>query len=302
VDEWILWRLDVAIAECDAALGPLRPTMALAAPDQVRWTDAERVSGMRLNDLAETARRFVWSELADWYLEAIKGRLAAGGDDAEVARAVLVHVFDRALRLLHPVVPFVTEAIWQQLPSRETGAHLAVAQWPVARARADQTVATEFELVRETVGALRQIRAEYAVPPGTSIEAIAVSGNGAGSGRDAGRVLREEADLVERLSRTKLRIEKSAPAGAAAHAVLAGGTSLVVPLAGLVDVDKECARLKGELASLEKQLQSLESRLSNEKFVAKAPADVVEGERRKMGEWSARREQLRDKVRSLCGA
>ena len=89
--------------------------------------------GMRLNDLAETARRFVWNELADWYVEAIKGRLADGGADAEVARAVLVHVFDGALRLLHPVVPFVTESIWQQLPSRPEGAFLATSAWPAAR-------------------------------------------------------------------------------------------------------------------------------------------------------------------------
>jgi valyl-tRNA synthetase len=68
-----------------------------------------------------------------------------------------------------------------------------------------------------------------------------------------------------------------------------------------VDVEKECARLKGELSSLETQLQSLQSRLANEKFVAKAPAEVVEGERRKLGEWSARRQQLRDKVQTLCG-
>ena len=301
VDEWILWRLDVAIGECDAAFGPLHPTAKLDGPDGVRWTEAERGAGMRLNDVAETARRFVWSELADWYLEAIKGRLADGGDDADVARAVLVHVFDRALRLLHPVVPFVSEALWQQLPLRRDGEHLAIAPWPGARADSDRAVAAEFELVRETVGALRQIRAEYAVPPGKSIEAIAVAANGVGSGSDVGRVLGEEAAVVERLSRTRLHLEKTAPAGAAAHAVLTGGTSLVVPLAGLVDVEKECARLQGELSSLEKQLQSLESRLANEQFVAKAPAEVVEGERRKLGEWSARRQQLRDKVQTLCG-
>src|SRR5688572_18584642 len=135
-DQWILWRLDVAVAEADAALGPLRPMTPLAHKDAVRWTDAERTSGMRLNDLAETARRFVWNELADWYVETIKGRLAAGGDDAEVARAVLVHVFDGALRLLHPVVPFVTEQIWQQLPSRPGDAVLARATWPTASASA----------------------------------------------------------------------------------------------------------------------------------------------------------------------
>jgi valyl-tRNA synthetase len=302
-DEWILWRLDVAIQETGAALGPVRPTTPLSHADAVRWTDAERTSGMRLNDLAETARRFVWNELADWYVEAIKGRLADGGDDAEVARAVLVHVFDGALRLLHPVVPFVTEEIWQQLPSRPADAFLAAAAWPQARTPKTEAAgrAREFDLVREAVGALRQIRAEYAVPPGKPIEAVAVSGNGASASRDIARIFTEEAAVVERLSRASLTVSATAPSGASAHAVLTGGTSLVVPLAGLVDVAKECARLRGELTALEKQLQALEGRLSNEKFVSKAPPDVVDAERRKLSEWSARRQQLREKVQSLCG-
>jgi valyl-tRNA synthetase len=296
-DAWILGRLDIAIRECDAALGPVRPTTPLGTPDRVRWLPEERLQGMRLNDLAETARRFVWNELADWYLEAIKSRLAAGGEDAEIARAVLVHVFDSALRLLHPIVPFVTEALWQQLPKTEGGREkaegefLAASRWPSAGA-GESARAREFELVREAVGALRQIRAEYAVPPGKTIEAFAVSVNG---------VFSEEAGVVERLARVTLRIASIAPEGAAAHAVLAGGASLVVPLAGLVDVEKECARLRGELASLEKQITALAARLSNENFVSRAPANVVEGERKKLGEWTTRQEQLRDKVRSLCG-
>jgi valyl-tRNA synthetase len=103
--------------------------------------------GMRLNDYAETARRFVWNELADWYLEAIKGRLADGGDDRDAARAVLVHAFDGALRLLHPIVPFVTEALWQRLPGRADDELLISARWP-ALSGGDNTGANEFELVR----------------------------------------------------------------------------------------------------------------------------------------------------------
>ena len=130
-----------------------------------------------------------------------------------------------------------------------------------------------------------------------------MAGNGAASksSLDVARVFREEAGIVERLSRASLQIAEHAPAGAAAHAVLTGGTSLVVPLAGLVDVEKECTRLRGELTALEKQLVSLESRLANEKFTSKAPADVVAGERKRLGEWSVRRQQLRDKVQTLCG-
>jgi valyl-tRNA synthetase len=295
-DAWILARADAAIQACDTALGPLRPTTPLDNPDGRRWTEQERTSGMRLNDFAETARNFVWSELADWYLEAIKGRLTQAGPDAEMARAVLVQAFDTALRLLHPIVPFVSEAIWQQLPSHVDGTFLATAEWPTRGTVSRR--AQEFEVVRGAVTALRQIRAEYAVPPGKSIDAIAVAANGT---RDTAQVLREEAGVIERLARTSLRVADAAPAEAAAHAVLTGGISLVVPLAGLVDVDKECARLRGELGSLEKQLQSLEGRLANETFVSKAPANVVEGERIKLGEWTARRQQLRDKVQTLCG-
>ena len=293
-DAWILWRLDVAVAECDAALGPVRPATALGTADRVRWQPDERLQGMRLNDLAETARRFVWNELADWYLEAIKARLAAGGEDAEVARTVLVHVFDNALRLLHPIVPFVSEALWQQLPSHKEETFLATARWPSTQQEVDGHTKRghEFELVRETVSALRQIRAEYAVPPGKLIEAFVVSANA---------VFAEEAGVIERLSRVTLKVAASAPEGAAAHAVLAGGASLIVPLAGLVDVNKECARLRAELASLDKQLSALQARLSNESFIAKAPPNVVEAERKKLGEWTTRQEQLRDKVRSLCG-
>ena len=130
-DAWILDRLDVAVRECDRAIGPLSPAPATC------WRAEELSAGLRLNEYAETARRFVWNELADWYLEAIKTRLATPGDDREVARAVLLHVFDQALRLLHPIVPFVTEALWQRLPGHVDGTFLATASWPAARAGAD---------------------------------------------------------------------------------------------------------------------------------------------------------------------
>src|SRR5262249_3692341 len=128
-DAWILARLDAAIAECEAAIGPARPASGA-------WNESERFAGMRLSEYAEAARRFVWNELADWYVESTKARLAAGGADADVARSVLVHAFDRALWLLHPIVPFITEEVWQRLPGRAAGEFLATAAWPAARAAA----------------------------------------------------------------------------------------------------------------------------------------------------------------------
>jgi valyl-tRNA synthetase len=285
-DRWILARLDAAIAECDAALGPARPRGSA-------WPPEERQLGLRLDAYAESARRFVWNELADWYVEAVKPRLMAPGDDREVARAVLVHCFDQALRLLHPIMPFVTEALWQRLPGAPAGAFLAVAAWPARRPAPDARGGEAFEVVRETIDVIRGLRAEYGVTPGQPIRAFVA--------RDARTApLADAAALVQRLARCEVSFAPP-PAGAAAHAVLANGAELVLPLEGMVDVTKECARLRAELEALSRQLEALRGRLGNEKFTAKAPPAVVEAERAKEREWGARAAQLAGKVRELCG-
>jgi valyl-tRNA synthetase len=288
-DAWILDRLDVAIRECDRAIGPVKPIRGL-------WLEDEQTAGLRLNEFAETARRFVWNELADWYLEAIKTRLLTPGADQQVARAVLVHVFDRALRLLHPIVPFVSEALWQRLPQHVDGTFLATSPWPVARSTAAVDVAVgQFELIKEIVESMRRIRAEYAIPPGKMIDAFVVA---APIWR---QMLTEEFSLIGRLARTALAFVEWTPEGAAANVILAGGTELIIPLAGLIDVEKECARLQTELTSLEKQLTSLEARLENPGFVQRAPSHVIDGERVKRDEWRTRRDLLRARYEGLCG-
>jgi valyl-tRNA synthetase len=287
-DRWVLARLNAAIADCDAALGPARPTAG-------HWTLAQRTTGLRLNDYAETARRFVWNELADWYLEAVKSRLAEPGDDREVARTVLVHAFDNALRLLHPIVPFVTEALWQRLPGRANDELLVTARWPLAAATLGDGAA-DFELVRDAVSALRQLRGEYNIPPGKQLSALLIPAP------DAQDVFTSEAALIGRLTKCSISLVASAPSGeAAAHQVLADGSEVILPLAGTIDVAKECARLQGELAALEKQLNGLRQRLANDNFVSRAKPEIVDAERQKEREWSARREQLAAKVETLCG-
>ena len=288
-DQWILERLDQAIADCDAALGPARPS------NLAHWSDLERGRGLRLSEYAEAARRFVWNELADWYLESIKPRLAAEGTaDREVARAVLAHAFDGALRLLHPVVPFITEELWQKLPQTPQGAFLAQAAWPVAGGEHTGGGAA-FEMVRESVQAIRQVRAEYNVNPGAWVETVLVATG------DTQAMLAAQADTVGSLARAKVRVDAVNPGGAAAQVLLSGGVELVVPLAGMIDLDKEKQRLETEIAQLDKQLTALQGRLSNEGFVAKAPAAVVEAERAKAADWASRLTQLRDK-RAALGA
>ena len=300
-DRWILGRLNATIIECDAALGPPRPAKG-------KWRPEERYSGLRLSEYAEAGRRFVWNDVADWYLETTKGRVGAGGPDTEVARAVLTHVFDFALRLLHPIMPFITETLWQRLPfpvAADRSEFLAIAPWPIPHAESSEErhAMTQFDIVRESVSALRQIRSDYAIPPGKSIEAVIESGANAA-------LFSDQARLIGQLSRATivpgtgdLRLAGFAPAVkvGAAHSVLADGTEVIVPLEGLVDISKECGKLRGELEQLETQLETLSNRLRNEGFISRAPAAVVESERKKEDEWIKRREHLAAKVKDLCG-
>lgn len=285
-DRWILERLDVAIADCNAALGPARPA------DLLQWTDGERGRGLRLSEYAEAARRFVWNELADWYLESVKPRLAAEGADREVARAVLAHAFDGALRLLHPIVPFITEELWQKLPQSPDGAFLAQAAWPTASGE-PAGIGAEFEYVREAVAAIRQVRAEYNVNPGAWVDATLVAGG------DTFEAVAAQVDTIGALARAKVVAAGAAPGGAAAQVVLPSGVELVIPLAGMIDLGKEKQRLETEIAQLDKQLTALDGRLANESFVAKAPEALVAAERAKAADWRARLEQLRSKHQAL---
>ena len=308
-DLWVLARLDAAIDACDRALGPPRPDAT------GRWSGADRESGLRLSEFVEAARGFVWTDLADWYLEHCKGRLAPEWDvhDRAVARAVLLHVFDAGLRLLHPLVPFVTEALWQRLPTTDPDAVLARAAWPTVRDIAAPLVArrvgatplssfaavAEYDLVREAVSAVRQIRADYAIPPGSVVDVVIEAAP------DARDVFVEEAGAVGRLTRSQARVSGGTHGsahdhGAAATAVLSDGTTVIVPLAGLIDIAKECARLRGELARLDAQLTALRGRLVNPGFLARAPESVVEAERAKEREWATRATLLGARIHGLC--
>jgi len=301
-DRWVLGRLNAAILECDVALGSARP-------EKGKWRPEERYAGMRLSEFSEAARRFVWDDVADWYLETTKGRIGAGGDDSEVARAVLTHVFDYALRLLHPIMPFITETLWQRLPlpvATERCEFLAIAAWPIPHPRSSDETGemARFDLVRESVSAVRRIRSDYAIPPGKTIEVAIES-------RVNAPLFSDHARLIGQLARATvvapgvgdLRVIGFAPTVkvGAAHSVLADGSELIVPLGGVVDLSKECAKLRGELEQLQNQLETLSKRLQNDGFISRAPATVVESERKKEQEWIKRSEQLAEKVKALCG-
>ena len=249
---------------------------------------------LRLNDAANAIYRFLWNDLADWYLEAIKPRLYGDQPGGDVARAVAVRVFDQALRLLHPVMPFITETLWQRLPGRTGDESLMVAAWPSPDpADTDPVALSEFGAAQDVITAIRSIRAEYQVPPGQTVRAALTR-----CGPVVTAAFASLGPMMHRLAKASeitLAGEDSGNGAAAAHAVLTDGSSVTVPLGDLVDTAKECARLGQEAARLTQAIGALEQKLGNEQFVSRAPAAVVQKEREKLVSWQDQRAVLDDK-------
>jgi valyl-tRNA synthetase len=262
-DRWIIARCDATVREATAAY--------------------ER---FRLNEAAGAVYHFLWSDLADWYIEQIKPRLYGDVPGGDVARAVAVQTFDVALRLLHPVMPFITEALWKRFPGRAADASISVSPWPRPDVRAENPEAlAEFALVQQVVGAIRGIRAEYGVQPGQTVRAF-VSRNG---GRAA---LERERGTIMRLARVSELVLADSTERVGGHAVLPDGTAVFVPLGDAIDVARECGRLGAEADRLAGLVASQEKKLGNPQFVSRAPADVVAREREKLATWTDQRDVL----------
>src|SRR5881628_109314 len=249
----------------------------------------------RLDETAKRCYEFVWNELADWYVEAVKPRMAGSG--AATPQAVLAYCLDAALRLLHPVVPFITEQLWQMLPGRKADELLAVASWPAIRNELEDPVADrEFARVKTAIEQIRSIRAEYRVAPKIKLKATIVA-----RGNDRAATFDGERDTIVRLGQLEsLALDGGgAPQGVGAHAVFGDGSEVVVALEGAVDIRTECRRLSEEKDRLEKQLEGLAARLTNHSFVSRAPQDVVAKEREKEKAWRDQRDILAGKLKSL---
>src|SRR2546425_597688 len=272
-DRWILSRLQATIREATASF-----------------------EQFRLDEGAKRCFDFAWKELADWYVEAVKPRLLSRDPNAAVAQAVLAYSFDVVLRLLHPIVPFITEGLWQKLPGRKADELLAVAEWPKERAQLleDRQAWNEFMLIQEAVSAIRNIRAEYRVSPKTLVDAVVVTKT-----EEARGGFESERDTIVRLAQLRNLSFDGQTRGPGAHAVLADGSDVFVALEGEVDVQPECRRLSSELTRLDQQLAGLAAKLTNQNFVARAPAEVVAKEREKERAWRDQRQALADKLKSL---
>jgi valyl-tRNA synthetase len=245
-------------------------------------------AGRQLNE-------FLWSEYCDWYIEISKVRLYDESADRSVPLAVLLHVLETSLRLLHPFMPFVTEAIWQALPIERATESVMLARWPERDDGWLNSSAEErMELVRELVRSIRNIRAEYEVQPGKRIQAIVSAGPWVELLDDQRTVLASLAKLdIEQLV---IEGELDPPPNAAT--VVVGEAVGYLPLAGLVDPEAERDRLSKELADVEQRIARSEELLAGE-FSTKAPEQVVDREKEKLEDLKTTHAQLTERLEKL---
>jgi valyl-tRNA synthetase len=239
---------------------------------------AEGRSGYDFGAIARSLYSFFWNEFCDWYIELAKGQLAQDGELCETTQRNLVFVLDTALRLLHPFMPFLTETIWQSLPHGDTVPSLMVAAWPDAGLLArhiDPRAERAIDDLCAVVGAVRAARARYGISPKEPL-AVVVKTTGEDAAEDAG-LLSAQASQVESMARTSsFTVSPDAEKPAQSSVTIAPSLEIYIVLEGLVDFEAERARLTKEREKKAVDLQKLEKKLSNEGFLAKADAAIVE--------------------------
>jgi len=265
-DRWILSRTQVTIQEVDQAL------------EQYRFDRA-----------ADALYHFVWHQFADWYIEFVKPELKPDqpANRVETARSVLLEVLGAVLRLLHPIMPFITEELWHRLPVGD--GFLAGADWPESdTSKIDAQAERDVEVLQAVVTKVRNLRAETNLDPSKRVELLLHTDESSDE-----RTLVDHASLIGSLVRAKdVRVVDAIETRLVAARGVAGGVQVAIPLEGLLDFDSERARLKRDLSKVDRELESRSRKLNNPSFLERAPREIVERERGLQGELVARKQRL----------
>jgi len=267
--------------------------------EQLEYTLADRWIISRLNSVAKSVTRlldaydlgeagrqlydFIWNEFCDWYIEMAKPRLY--GKESEISRKTAQQVIASVLRdtmvLLHPFMPFITEEIWQHLPHE--GETIMLTQWPTAK---EELISPEIEqqmdIVMEIIRSIRNMRSEMNVPLGKKADAIIVANK-----EEFMPLLEQTASyitLLGTLENLELQVSLAEKPAQAVTAVVQG-IEVFLPLKGLIDMDKEIARLQKEVEKTNSEIERIEKKLNNPGFVAKAPEDVIAKEKEKLAQY-----------------
>lgn len=268
-DKWILSKLNTLIKEV-----------------------TENLERFELGIAVQKLYDFIWDVLCDWYIELTKSRIQAGGESAKSAQQVLIYVMNQCLKLLHPIMPFITEEIWQAIPNDCES--IMVAPWPQYREDlCFQQKEEDFEKVVSAIKAIRNRRAEMNVPPSKKARVFVKTLNTG--------VFESGAMFIERLaSASEVKVSGVAPQQGEdfsdAVQVITDSARIFIPLDELVDKEKELARLEKERKACEKDIAMVEQKLSSQGFIEKAPQNVVEAERAKLEKHKERMEKIVESI------
>jgi len=268
-DKWILSKLNTLIKEV-----------------------TENLERFELGIAVQKLYDFIWDVLCDWYIELTKSRIQAGGESAKSAQQVLIYVMNQCLKLLHPIMPFITEEIWQAIPNDCES--IMVAPWPQYREDlCFQQEEEDFEKVMSAIKAIRNRRAEMNVPPSKKARVFVKTLNTG--------VFESGAMFIERLaSASEVKVSGVAPQQGEdfsdAVQVITDSARIFIPLDELVDKEKELARLEKERKTCEKDIAMVEQKLSSQGFIEKAPQNVVEAERAKLEKHKERMEKIVESI------
>jgi len=261
------------------------------------------IDDFQLGEAGRQINEFFWSDYCDWYVEIAKVQMHGDEQAQRTTTGILRAVLDESLRLLHPYMPFVTEEVWQYLyricePDKEhwPASALIIAPWPEVDEKALNAEAEQqFGLLQEVITRIRDARNQVDVKPAKRIPAIMVVG-------DAQAMFEAQAPLIEFLARTEQpQFHRTlAQKPEQAMALLAGPVEIYLPLAGMIDIDKELERLDGEIVQAQQEITRLQGKLNNENFVTRAKPEVVEKEREKLAVQEERIGKLRERRQELA--
>ena len=254
----------------------------------------QALDGYRFNDAANAAYQFVWNTFCDWYLEFAKP-IFQGADEAAKAetRATAAWTLDQILHILHPFMPFITEELWGELAGNRA-TPLISSQWPSLRVH-DAEAEAEMDWLVKLISSIRAVRAEMNVPPSAKLPLLVKGASDVTRAR-----LATHHGIISQMARAaSIDVIDEAP-GKGAVQVVVDEATIVLPLAGVIDLDQEKARLTKEIAKLTGEIDKVDKKLGNEAFVAKARPEVVEEQRERREEWMAAKAKLADALQRLA--
>ena len=268
-DEWIISRLNQTLLQFNKAM-----------------------DAFEVNNAIKIVYSFLWNDYCDWYVEMIKGRLY--GDNEDIKSAVLtraISIFEDALKMLHPFMPFLTEELWQLINERKAGESISVSDFPKADEKLiHESAEKEMDFVKDIITAIRNIRGEMNIAPSKKVNAMLKSGS----------VKDHQVDYIKKLAKVEeLTVDLNLTKPKASVSAVISACEIFIPLEGLIDLEVERQRLQKEITRLEGSLGGIEKKLSNKKFIANAAPEVVEKERNKQKEWLGNLDKLKEILESL---